>query len=236
MLKKVKQKSYKSKREFKDDLDLIWSNCFTYNATEVCISLRDPPKELTTAIQNHPLRQCARRLKIKADKLLKYITDRKERTDPPIPPGLPSSSHKGKNGISKQRSVSTSSTKRSSQSPGKQTPGPSWRGKRRRFRLDAPFAETPAIVRDVGGMNVFAVLDRSVGDGEAGPSNWEHKLEEKLRGYASSTVNDDMDSESEEGDGVNGSPMSVDSNVGDKRKLSVIIILFNYPLLTINQV
>jgi hypothetical protein len=37
MLKKVKQKQYKSKREFKDDLDLIWSNCFTYNATEVLV-------------------------------------------------------------------------------------------------------------------------------------------------------------------------------------------------------
>lgn len=35
MLKKVKSKSYRSKREFKDDLDLIWSNCLTYNATEV---------------------------------------------------------------------------------------------------------------------------------------------------------------------------------------------------------
>jgi transcriptional activator SPT7 len=35
MLKKVKQKQYKSKREFKDDLELIWSNCYTYNATEV---------------------------------------------------------------------------------------------------------------------------------------------------------------------------------------------------------
>ena len=35
MLKKVKQKQYKSKREFQDDLDLIWSNCFTYNAAEV---------------------------------------------------------------------------------------------------------------------------------------------------------------------------------------------------------
>ncbi|KAG2339623.1 Bromodomain-containing protein, partial [Suillus weaverae] len=32
MLKKVKSKQYKSKREFADDLDLIWSNCFTYNA------------------------------------------------------------------------------------------------------------------------------------------------------------------------------------------------------------
>lgn len=35
MLKKVKGKNYKSKREFQDDLDLIWSNCFLYNATEV---------------------------------------------------------------------------------------------------------------------------------------------------------------------------------------------------------
>ena len=39
MLKKVKQKLYKSKREFKDDLDLIWSNCYTYNATEVLAAL-----------------------------------------------------------------------------------------------------------------------------------------------------------------------------------------------------
>jgi hypothetical protein len=38
MLKKVKQRQYKSKKEFKDDLDLIWSNCFLYNATEVCHS------------------------------------------------------------------------------------------------------------------------------------------------------------------------------------------------------
>ena len=35
MLKKVKQKTYKSKREFKDDLELIWTNCYTYNASEV---------------------------------------------------------------------------------------------------------------------------------------------------------------------------------------------------------
>lgn len=36
MQRKVKQKAYKSKREFQDDLDLIWTNCFTYNALEVC--------------------------------------------------------------------------------------------------------------------------------------------------------------------------------------------------------
>ncbi|KAJ7623356.1 hypothetical protein FB45DRAFT_797436 [Roridomyces roridus] len=71
MLKKVKQKQYKSKREFKDDLDLIWSNCLTYNATET-----------------HPLRKCAKRLKVKADRLLRNITDRKERADPTIPVAL----------------------------------------------------------------------------------------------------------------------------------------------------
>jgi hypothetical protein len=38
MLRKVKQKSYRSKREFQDDLDLIWSNCYSYNASEVSVS------------------------------------------------------------------------------------------------------------------------------------------------------------------------------------------------------
>ncbi|KAI6098715.1 hypothetical protein EDD16DRAFT_1491616, partial [Pisolithus croceorrhizus] len=35
MLKEVKAKQYKSKCEFKDDLDLMWSNCFVYTSTEV---------------------------------------------------------------------------------------------------------------------------------------------------------------------------------------------------------
>lgn len=35
MLKKVKAKNYKSKKEFIDDLDLIWDNCFRYNTGEV---------------------------------------------------------------------------------------------------------------------------------------------------------------------------------------------------------
>ena len=35
MQKRVKARTYKSKREFKDDLDLIWSNCLTYNAAPV---------------------------------------------------------------------------------------------------------------------------------------------------------------------------------------------------------
>ncbi|KAJ3993971.1 SAGA complex protein, partial [Lentinula boryana] len=68
MGKKLKARQYKSKKEFKDDLDLIWSNCCTYNSTE-----------------GHHLPKAALRLKAKAEKLLANITDRKERADPHIP-------------------------------------------------------------------------------------------------------------------------------------------------------
>ncbi|TRM55667.1 Bromodomain-containing protein, partial [Schizophyllum amplum] len=85
MLRKVRQRSYKSKREFKDDLDRIWDNCFQYNAAE-----------------NHPLRKCATRLKAKAECLLQNLTDRKERSDPVIPPELiPPSKANGVNGHSR---------------------------------------------------------------------------------------------------------------------------------------
>ncbi|EEB95012.1 hypothetical protein MPER_06084, partial [Moniliophthora perniciosa FA553] len=53
------QKQYKSKKEFKDDLDLIWSNCLTYNAKT-----------------SHPLLKCALRLKAKANRPLQNITDK----------------------------------------------------------------------------------------------------------------------------------------------------------------
>ena len=42
MLKKVKQKQYKSKWEFNQDLELIWKNCYTYNAAKVCSILMCP--------------------------------------------------------------------------------------------------------------------------------------------------------------------------------------------------
>jgi hypothetical protein len=35
MLRRVKGKHYRSKREFKDDLDLIWANCLAYNHAPV---------------------------------------------------------------------------------------------------------------------------------------------------------------------------------------------------------
>lgn len=36
ILKKVKAQQYKDKAAFKEDLDLIWENCYTYNTLPVC--------------------------------------------------------------------------------------------------------------------------------------------------------------------------------------------------------
>ncbi|KZT33790.1 hypothetical protein SISSUDRAFT_1027315 [Sistotremastrum suecicum HHB10207 ss-3] len=74
MLKKVKQKSYKSKRDFADDLNLIWDNCFKYNVGV-----------------DHPLRLAASRLRSKANLILDRITDRSDRQAPRIPPSYVSS-------------------------------------------------------------------------------------------------------------------------------------------------
>lgn len=35
LLKKVRQQSYRTKKAFADDLDLIWSNCLLYNSHPV---------------------------------------------------------------------------------------------------------------------------------------------------------------------------------------------------------
>lgn len=159
MLKKVKQRQYKSKREFKDDLDLIWSNCFAYNSSE-----------------NHPLRLCATRLKAKAEKLLRHITDRKPRTDPDIPEELANpnatSTHRLSiklnghiNGHSKHGTptiklptsrvgIATKITSRSnlhSRSPS--TPN-----------LNGPilFPDSPALVRTPAGMAAFLEIDQAL--------------------------------------------------------------------------
>ncbi|OAX33132.1 hypothetical protein K503DRAFT_794579 [Rhizopogon vinicolor AM-OR11-026] len=179
MLKKVKSKQYKSKREFADDLDLIWSNCFTYNATE-----------------DHPLRQCAMRLKKKADRLLKNITDRKERIDPSLPPSLSLSSRPTSPvqmrptavarpkingaGHAHKRSLSSSATQP-------------------KQRTDLPFAECPALERTPHGMAAFRMLES-----EAGPSNIPN-------GY--SAIHE-YDSEGDE------ALMAMDSDSGEKRKLN----------------
>lgn len=215
MLKKVKQKTYKSKREFKDDLDLIWSNCFTYNSTEVRHDrpLRRPNPGLTRSDKNHPLRQCATRLKAKAEKLLQNITDRKERADPHIPSELSSRGStprvNGINGHGAARARPVAFTK--SPSPFKAHAPAATHGKQHR---DASAADEPAFERTGEGMATFVRLDREleerlngqfVMNGVSGPT-----LEEQLAEYAPLYQDD------ERGDMV---PGAMDGGVGEKRKL-----------------
>lgn len=58
MTKKLKTLTYKSKKEFVDDLDLIWSNCLKYNADV-----------------QHPLRRNANSMRKEAEKLVPLIPD-----------------------------------------------------------------------------------------------------------------------------------------------------------------
>ena len=58
MLKKLKNQDYKSKKEFTDDLDLIWNNCLEYNKTE-----------------DHPLRKKAKHMMKETARLIPLIPD-----------------------------------------------------------------------------------------------------------------------------------------------------------------
>ena len=212
MQRKVKNKQYKSKREFKDDLDLIWSNCFQYNATEVrSTHSRASRRRTDPHAQNHPLRQCAMRLKAKAERLLKNITDRKERVDPPVPSdvsrgGTPKLNGTSVNGHSATRVRPVAFTK---------SPSPTKALDSRRAatpRRDAPFPDQPAIVRTAEGMAEFLQLDRELDarlngefleNGFSGPS-----VEERLREYSGASPGPDGDE-----------AMAVDGEVGEKRKL-----------------
>ncbi|KAG7091403.1 hypothetical protein E1B28_010440 [Marasmius oreades] len=172
MLKKVKQKQYKSKREFKDDLDLIWSNCLTYNANP-----------------SHPLRKCAMRLKQKAERLLQNITDRKERTDPHIPLELASSSgvHTKLNGHINGIGHAVSYTPTSSKStpPNKLVlPLKSTASLVKGFRKDIPFADMPALVRTGRGMALFRELDRGLEEAVQKDDATKTDLADRLRQLA----------------------------------------------------
>ncbi|KAI0669507.1 hypothetical protein C8Q78DRAFT_1040274 [Trametes maxima] len=253
MLKKVKQRQYKSKKEFKDDLDLIWSNCYTYNATEVSVATQDDqivnnrpashgtasrptrryplapsrrsgtrlPSEGTIAVpSDHPLRQCASRLKAKAERLLANITDLRERTDPVIPGELSS------RGITPRvNGVSVNGNGRlppglsfRSPSPTKQAaPLP---GQSRKIQRDTTFPESPAIVRSQAGMSAFLQLDRDVDaflsqQLDAGGSSQlsAPELKQRLLQYAV-IVDDDADG------GAGSSLNAADGPVGTKRKLN----------------
>ncbi|KAF9443889.1 hypothetical protein P691DRAFT_808180 [Macrolepiota fuliginosa MF-IS2] len=204
MLKKVKQKQYKSKREFKDDLELIWSNCYTYNASE-----------------NHPLRQCVKRLKAKGDRLLKHITDRRERTDPIIPPELGAGYtgvHPRINGASRTHTRSPSYSSTRGGTPGVATVKlPLSLSRQPIFRSNASFPDGPAITRTPEGMAMFYELDREVATALKKPSL---EVLQKLRELVPAPL---VDGEVREDLGMltpeEDDAIEVDGVVGDKRKL-----------------
>lgn len=78
LLKRVKQQTYRTKKAFADDLDLIWSNCLLYNSHPV---RRQPLLRCSNSIdlfalqQSHPLRRSAEILRQKSNQLLEFITD-----------------------------------------------------------------------------------------------------------------------------------------------------------------
>jgi transcriptional activator SPT7 len=144
---------------------------------------------------------------MKAQKLLKNITDRKERTDPSIPPALGGPLPK-LNGLVNGYSHHCSSSIKSGTSVIRLPP---------KQRQDIPFSDTPAIVRTPAGMSTFLQLDQDLNrnrvSAKAAPSadSDDQDLARRLKELAIPAEDgidcDDVDS-----------PGSIQS-VGEKRKL-----------------
>lgn len=117
------------------------------------------PSNVECHTQNHPLRRCVDRLKAKAERLLKYITDRKDRYDPSIPFDLPAPSDirpriNGLNGHINGRSSYT-------RSPSIISPTHTSKGNLK-ARRDVAFADSTAIIRTPEGMAMFRDLNNEV--------------------------------------------------------------------------
>jgi transcriptional activator SPT7 len=159
-----------------------------------------------------------------------HITDRKERTDPPIPGDLVN--HPGRpkvNGQLNGRSHSRSSPH--ARSPSFPKAGtPTVNGKPASLfpvktpRKDAPFPDTPAIMRTPKGMALFSGLDWEISQ-EAGPSRLPAEshvdtsslLVERLQQLSPLVQVDDLEQESIS----DGNVAVVNGIAGDKRKLYV---------------
>jgi transcriptional activator SPT7 len=142
--------------------------------------------------------------------LARHITDCKERADPSIPADLSKISSKVNglvNGYSHHHS------------PFSQLGSPSTTSSPRP-RRNAPFGETPAIVRTPSGMSTFLQLDRetdtaiSSNSGQIGHLS----LVERLRDTISPLEDR---SESDVGSSEDGS-LAIDGEIGEKRKLYVL--------------
>jgi transcriptional activator SPT7 len=179
---------------------------------------------------------------VKADHLLKHITDRKERTDPHIPGDLTNHLPRPKvngqvNGRSHSRSLSANNRNRSpslstiskvstpiqkaaSLFPIKKTP-----------RRDVPFPDTPAITRTPQGMTLFSQLDWEICQ-EAGPSRLPSGIQkdtlpplvERLQ-QLSPLVQLDDEPEPESVHTPDDNAMLIDDVVGGKRKLYIPIFV-----------
>lgn len=216
MLKKAKQKAYKSKREFQDDLELIWSNCYTYNNDDVSTLHHGDRVLFLKSSKDHPLRHCADRLKARADLLLQNITDRKDRADPPIPGDFSRSVTPKLNG------VMTNGISRPRHSPRVKSPSP---GKAvvidKRSRKDTSFEESPAIIRTTTGMSTFLDLDKELDARLAAlsinGSLTSDPLEDRLRDFASP-----LDHDNGLDEGPEFALRTLEASVGEKRKLYVL--------------
>ena len=160
----------------------------------------------TRTSQDHPLRQCAKRLQLKAERLLKNITDRKERSDPLIPSDLPGRTPSTilikPNGIN-GHSRSLSGTPAPMLPPTKSTIRipPSTLSKKKKSK-DVNFPDSPAIVRTAEGMRLFKSADEEL-DVE------ESNIENRLREFTLEDPDEFVDVDSEEETAL----------IGDKRKL-----------------
>jgi transcriptional activator SPT7 len=145
--------------------------------------------------KDHPLRQCAKRLQAKSEKLLKNITDRKERTDPVIPGDLPGRSPSAV--TIKQNGINGHVRSHSS------TPTPTPLAKsvirippiaiqRKRSSTETIFPDMPALIRTADGMSTFKLLNE---DMEIDESN----VEDRLRSYTLEELEDhQVEAESED--------------------------------------
>jgi transcriptional activator SPT7 len=169
------------------------------------------------------LRLCAKRLKIKSERLLRNITDRKERADPSIPAALggggpPPGRTSASPFPSSKPSVNGTAPLANGHRPPKITIKPPTRkaafsvGKRD-VPAQTPFAEMPALIRTADGMNAFAQLAR---DADIDPTELRPylppDLDAQVQLLTPMSVKEEQDDDAEE------SLWSADSGLGDKRK------------------
>ena len=167
--------------------------------------------------QDHPLRQCASRLKAKAERLLKNITDYKERADPVIPGEVPVRGVTPRvNGVTLNGTGRHHSTFRS---PSPTKPTVVLPGQSKKIQRDTTFAESTALLRSQAGMTAFLELERDVDDYLAREDSLDasdpivQQLKQRLLRYAS------LDEDADGPLSTDGSMSTIDGDTGAKRKL-----------------